>query len=339
MKKQVLTITSVLLLAASSQAQFAASSIWSLNQLVDPMPHNTLSLSGINMQVTYNSAGVPLTGLSNAPMGFPTFRITSTVSGNSITCISSEKEGNNPWKDKERAIFENDGTIDTAITMSESNDGVNFDLRSKRVNVRDAVTNQLVSLNYSYSALNGWVLQNKQFYYFNNNRVDSIVAYNYSGADSSRRSFRYYYYSNGLDSCLEFGKQTGSNEFIVGYKYVVLQKENEKTKQWAIEQRNEDGTFRRNGTISYSNGPASSLKDYEANKLFSIYPNPVTSNLQLNFAQSLNVKNVTILNSNGQQVKETNEASNIDVSELSAGLYFVQVTTNKGISVQKFMKQ
>ncbi len=339
MKKLILTIKSLLLLTVASYAQFSASSIWNLNQIVDPMPHNTLSLSGINMQVTYNSTGVPLTGLSTAPMGFPTFRITSTINGNSIVCISAEKEGNDPWQDAERATFANDGTHDTAITIEESNDGSTFDFRAKIVFVRGTSPYQLSSSNYMYSANNGWVLQYKEFYYSNNNRVDSIVKYNYSGADSSRRSYKYFYYSSGLDSCLEFGKQTGANEFVVAYKYVVLQKENGKTKQWALEQRSEDGSFRRNGTIIYSNGPASSVNKYVLDNNLSVYPNPTNSTLQLNFLENNQVKSVTVLNPNGQKVMEYSGSSNLDVSRLSNGLYFIQVLSNNGIHTQKFIKQ
>lgn len=339
MKKLLLTIKSMLLFTVAAFAQFSASSIWSLNQYVDPMPHNTVSLAGINMQVTYSATGVPLTGLSTAPMGFPTFRITSTVNGNSTECISSEKEGNDPWENKERAIFENDGTYDTALTVAESNDGVNYDLRSKRLFMRGANANPISSSDYMYSAVNGWVMQNKQFYYFNNNRIDSIVAYNYSGADSSRRSYKYFYYSNGLDSCLEFGKQTGSSEFVVAYKYVVLQKENGKTKQWALEQRDENGTFRRNGVIGYSNGPASSVNKYELNNVFSIYPNPANGIVKINLEQNILVKSIAILNLNGQKVMEINGASSIDVSELSNGLYFIQAISDKGMHTQKFIKQ
>ncbi|MFN3446853.1 MAG: T9SS type A sorting domain-containing protein [Bacteroidia bacterium] len=339
MKKLLLTIKSLLLFTVASFAQFSASSIWNLNQYVDPMPHNTVSLAGINMQVTYNPSGVPLTGLSTAPMGFPTFRLTSTVNGNSIVCISAEKEGNEPWQDAERATFANDGTHDTAITIEESNDGSTFDLRAKKVLVRGTSPYQLSSSNYMYSANNGWVLQYKEFYYSNNNRVDSIVAYNYSGADSSRRSYKYFYYSNGLDSCLEFGKQTGSSEFVVAYKYVVLQKENGKTKQWALEQRDENGTFRRNGVIGYSNGPASSVNKYELNTTLSVYPNPVNKILELNFNENISIKNITVLNINGQKVMEVNGASSIDVSELSNGLYFIQAISDKGMHTQKFIKQ
>ncbi len=70
-----------------------------------------------------------------------------------------------------------------------------------------------------------------------------------------------------------------------------------------------------------------------------IFPNPVSSMIQFNFAQSVLVQNVVILNMNGQKVKEVTEASAIDVSELPNGLYFVQVTTNQGTSTQKFIKQ
>jgi hypothetical protein len=80
--------------------------------------------------------------------------------------------------------------------------------------------------------------------------------------------------------------------------------------------------------IATGSGGLSGINQTLLQEFYSIYPNPTTS-----------VQNVVILNSNGQKVKEQNEASSIDVSELSNGLYFVQVTTNKGISTQKFIKQ
>ena len=91
--------------------------------------------------------------------------------------------------------------------------------------------------------------------------------------------------------------------------------------------------------IATGSGGLSGINQNLLQEFYSIYPNPTTSALQLNLAQNVSVQNVVILNSNGQKVKEQNEASSIDVSELSNGLYFVQVTTNKGISTQKFIKQ
>jgi uncharacterized delta-60 repeat protein len=91
--------------------------------------------------------------------------------------------------------------------------------------------------------------------------------------------------------------------------------------------------------LRYNNtGSASALNEYDNAFNFNIYPNPATTTLQLNFAENVSVQNVIVLNSNGQKMKEQTETSSVDVSELSAGLYFVQVTTDKGISIQKFIK-
>lgn len=87
-----------------------------------------------------------------------------------------------------------------------------------------------------------------------------------------------------------------------------------------------------------SNG-VTGLGEYRHTVRINVYPNPATKTIELNFTENTSVQNVVILNTNGQKVKETNEFSGIDVSELSVGLYFVQVTTDKGISIQKFIKK
>jgi len=67
-----------------------------------------------------------------------------------------------------------------------------------------------------------------------------------------------------------------------------------------------------------------------------IYPNP--SNNHINIETQDLVKNVAIYNLQGVRVKETTKINAIDVSNLSAGLYFVEVSTEKGRSVQKLIK-
>ena len=253
----------MLLFAASSFAQFNASQLWNLNRSVDPMPHNTLTLVGIKMSLTYNATGVPLTGTSTASnMAIPTFRITSNITGNKTVCISSEKEGNDPWEDKERATFESDGSNDTAVTVEESNNGSPFTNTAKVVIQRGSNPNQYKLLQYKFRNDNTWVLDSKLFHYLSNGRIDSLVSYRYTQTDSTRNAVRTFYYSNGLDSVLDNSLNVISGQFVVNGRYLVLQKENGKTKEWALERRQTaNEPFQRSGTILYSNGPASSLND------------------------------------------------------------------------------
>ncbi|MCU0441697.1 MAG: T9SS type A sorting domain-containing protein [Bacteroidia bacterium] len=340
MKKQLLTITSMLLFTVGAFAQFNAAQIWNLNRYVDPMPHNAINIAGITMGgIIYNQAGVPTAGLTTNPAPFPKFRITSTVTGNKLVCISAEQEDNDPWEEKERATFESDGTNDTTVTVEESNNGSAFTNTAKVVIERGSNPNQYTILQYRFRNNDTWVLDSKLFHYLTNGRIDSLVSYRYTGTDSTKNAVRTFYYSNGLDSVLDNSLNVISGQFVVNGRFLVLQKENGKTKQWALESRQtETEPFQRGGTILYSNGPASSLSEVTKGNQFSIYPNPSTSTIKLNFTENASVQNIVILNSNGQKLIEQKEATGIDVSELSAGLYFVQVTTNKGVSTQKFIK-
>jgi len=68
---------------------------------------------------------------------------------------------------------------------------------------------------------------------------------------------------------------------------------------------------------------------------FSLFPNPTQNTL---FIESqLPIETVKIYNLQGQLIKEVS-SNNIDVSQLSSGLYFAQVTVNGKIETKKFIK-
>ena len=74
---------------------------------------------------------------------------------------------------------------------------------------------------------------------------------------------------------------------------------------------------------------------------FYFYPNPSTDRITLSRNQlKSSINAITIRNTNGQQVKEVNHlATSIDISDLQAGIYFVEISTTSGIATQKLIKQ
>ncbi|MCW1146926.1 T9SS type A sorting domain-containing protein [Flavobacterium lacisediminis] len=62
---------------------------------------------------------------------------------------------------------------------------------------------------------------------------------------------------------------------------------------------------------------------------FIIYPNPVSSILNITLKNNLELKNVNIYNSLGQLIKTENKTE-INISSLSKGNYFVELITNQG---------
>ncbi len=67
---------------------------------------------------------------------------------------------------------------------------------------------------------------------------------------------------------------------------------------------------------------------------FSLYPNPASSHLTIHLSNGLILQHVYLYNSLGQLIK-TSHKSILDVSNLSNGLYFIQVETSKGVATKE----
>ena len=79
----------------------------------------------------------------------------------------------------------------------------------------------------------------------------------------------------------------------------------------------------------------------ESTNLF-IYPNPAINIISLNVSDIVNYQNaaIAIQNSLGQTIKKLSFTKNIDVSDLLAGCYFLQITLVNAKSYKtKFIKQ
>jgi hypothetical protein len=67
-----------------------------------------------------------------------------------------------------------------------------------------------------------------------------------------------------------------------------------------------------------------------------IYPNPATDVLNVSGVEG--VTSLVINDINGRTIKTVNNASSINVSDLTAGVYFVNITSENGNVTKKFMK-
>lgn len=77
------------------------------------------------------------------------------------------------------------------------------------------------------------------------------------------------------------------------------------------------------------------LKQLTAQKV-TLYPNPATDVLTLNSIES--ISNITVTDVTGKTVITKNNTSQINVEQLPAGVYFLQVTLDKRIHRDKFIK-
>ena len=104
---------------------------------------------------------------------------------------------------------------------------------------------------------------------------------------------------------------------------------------YVVWQDDNSGTVKfRKGTFTPVN---SSINKIQENR-FSIYPNPVTS--ELNIQLSVNkIFEIEIINSLGNTIIKTKNVNNIDVSALSNGIYFIMLKNKDDLFIQRFIKQ
>lgn len=89
--------------------------------------------------------------------------------------------------------------------------------------------------------------------------------------------------------------------------------------------------------IIFSSAATLSLEDVQRYKN-QIYPNPTKDILNVKMASSNNIKKLELFNLLGKRVAINENSNNIDVQNLSKGMYIVEITTDLGISTSKFLK-
>jgi photosystem II stability/assembly factor-like uncharacterized protein len=88
--------------------------------------------------------------------------------------------------------------------------------------------------------------------------------------------------------------------------------------------------------------PAAASTNTFASDKFTVSPNPVTDVLRINNTSNINFTAVQVTDINGRVVKSLTvnniTSSQINVSDLNAGIYFLNITSDAGKAVKKFIK-
>lgn len=94
-----------------------------------------------------------------------------------------------------------------------------------------------------------------------------------------------------------------------------------------------------NGTILKNNNLTTGVDEKLASFDVKFYPNPTSGQLKIESGQ-LSITEINIIDINGKTVKTlVTDLSIIDISNLPAGTYFLQLITDKGLYSEKFIKQ
>jgi hypothetical protein len=183
------------------------------------------------------------------------------------------------------------------------------------------------------------------FYYAGNtgNRINGLDVYNSTfavtaeGGLDSKGTLRIINISNPgnpfISDSLQIGSNTSNNHVKIDGNYIY----------------HSSGSA---GLMLFSWNSVAGMADYSYNKSkMNIYPNPSTNNITIDVSASsatlitstLNMQaTIEITNIQGLLIKTiaaNGNKINIDVSAFPSGVYVVEVKTEKGISVKKFVKE
>ncbi len=83
------------------------------------------------------------------------------------------------------------------------------------------------------------------------------------------------------------------------------------------------------------------IKNINSNQKVSIYPNPVSNNLIINNMTGVNTIKVSdILGETVKNITVSGSKTNINVSNLSKGIYFISLMNDKNVlETKKFVKE
>jgi hypothetical protein len=92
------------------------------------------------------------------------------------------------------------------------------------------------------------------------------------------------------------------------------------------------------------NAEPAGIEDAMAEFGFGVYPNPASQQVTIRFAQNANIQNVAILDVNGKMIRlfdsnVLNASMDVNLDGISAGVYFINVTTDSSSATQKLIIQ
>jgi hypothetical protein len=226
-------------------------------------------------------------------------------------------------------VSQNSWTLQPKVIVRD----INFDLIwEKTFGLSNSNENQLTCLNVTHD--NNWVasgfMKNPQT---PNTLSGSINKFTNTGDSIWSRYDTVIYYATAYTSHSISGTVVLPSGSIITCGSVDDYSNLGKSYAWLLK-------INKNGCIDTLNCIISHTYIYDGNSNISVFPNPTTSKAYFNSSDNLNLEAITILNSSGIVIKTIfpNEINEIDLSELSTGMYTLQFRWGNKILIKKIIK-
>ena len=265
------------------------------------------------------------------------------------------------FREKTISTYDANGNILTEIYCYYDSDILEWDMSSKYVNTYNANKKQTSSINYFWDDIESdWIPSYKTETFYNKNNNDSIeYSYNWEDDDwakSERTTYKYdanqniievvmsQFYVIWIDymkAVMEYNLAHSYSDLLLPYNmmYDEYKFNNEITKMSMYIINGVSSELMMEENYYYSQVVVSIV---EPNRLeVTLYPNPSRDNINIVTAETNNAT-MQIVNNLGQIVIQQNLTQNttqIDISGLQSGIYFVNIKTKDGLVTKKICKQ
>jgi hypothetical protein len=81
-----------------------------------------------------------------------------------------------------------------------------------------------------------------------------------------------------------------------------------------------------------------SINEFEGLQGLTLYPNPVTDSFTINSTNNTEIESVTLIDISGKTLKQFTISESYNISDLAAGIYFVQIKSKNATSTKKIIK-
>ncbi|WP_412984242.1 T9SS type A sorting domain-containing protein [Pontimicrobium sp. IMCC45349] len=81
-----------------------------------------------------------------------------------------------------------------------------------------------------------------------------------------------------------------------------------------------------------------SISEFEGLQSLTLYPNPVTDSFTINSTNNTEIESVILIDISGKTLKQFTVSESYNISDLAAGIYFVQIKSKNATSTKKIIK-
>jgi hypothetical protein len=269
----------------------------------------------------------------------------STYNANNYLTNELDQDWNGSvWVNTDQYTYSYNVNNNFTSELSQTWNGTTWVNTTQYTYTYDADNNRISGLIQGWVG-NGWVNSFQYTYSYNaNNKVTSGLCQIWNNSAWVNSNLSTYSYDANNNRTSESDQTWNGTTWVNSTQYTSTYDASNFEKSYSRKNWDSSGAKITDGDSSYYYYHTV-LGIYEFTSNFNtlkIYPNPAKDNITLELSEAIKESNLAIIDIDGQQLitrQITSPKTQLDISALPSGVYFVRLTSEKSVLTGKFIKQ